>query len=203
MVRAGIGTEQVVAAAAELADTEGLQTLTLTRVAEMLAVRPPSLYAHVDGLDDLLRRVGARGATDLATMLGHAVEGRAGSDALRALATAYRDFARLHPGTYAALQRSEALAEDPDAQQAAQAVVRVALAALRDYNLEGDEAIHAVRLIRITLHGYASLEAAGGFAMNVALDETFERLLTMLDLSLRSWPAHMSRPSATSRGRRR
>lgn len=203
MVRAGIGTEQVVAAAADLADAEGFEAITLSRVAEMLGVRPPSLYAHLDGLDDLLRRIGARGATELATALSHAVEGRSGSDALRALATAYRDFARLHPGTYAALQRSEALAEDREAQQAAEAVVRVALAALRDYNLEGDEAIHAVRLIRITLHGYASLEAARGFAMSAPPDETFERLLAVLDLGLRSWLGPVSPPSAKARGRRR
>jgi AcrR family transcriptional regulator len=190
VARAGIDAAAVVTAAAALADAEGLEALTLARLARELGVRPPSLYAHVDGLDDVLRRLGAHGATELSASLARAIEGRSGLDALRALAIAYRDFARAHPGSYAALQRARDLAEDPEARAAGDAVVRVALAVLRGYGLEGDEAIHAVRLIRITLHGYTSLEAAGGFAMSLSTDETFERLIELLDLSFRdagSW----------------
>jgi AcrR family transcriptional regulator len=185
MARAGIDPATVVAAAADLADAEGLEAVTLTRLADELGVRPPSLYAHIGGLDDLRRRLGARGNTELAAALSHAIEGRSGPDAVRALAVAYRDYARAHPGTYAALQRSRDLADDNEARAAGDAVVRVALAALRGYPVEGDDAIHAVRLIRITLDGFVSLEAAGGFAMNLSADETFERLVALLDLGLR------------------
>lgn len=189
MARAGIDAAAVVTAAAELADADGLEAVTVTRLAEKLGVRPPSLYAHVGGLDDVRRRLGTRGNNELATALSHAVEGRSGADALRALAVAYRDYAREHPGTYAALQRSRDLADDDDARAAGDAVVRVALAALRAYGLEGAEAIHAVRLIRIVLHGFVTLEAAGGFAMALSADETFDRLLALLDLGLRERPA--------------
>jgi AcrR family transcriptional regulator len=185
MARVGIDTAAVVAAASDLADADGLEAVTLKELANTLGVRPPSLYAHIDGLDDVLTRLGARGATDLAAALSRAVEGRAGSDALVSLAVAYRDYARQHPGAYAALQRSRALAGNDEARAAGDAVVRVALAAIRDFELQGDEAIHAVRLIRIALHGFVALEAAGGFAMGLSLDETFERMVAMLDLGLR------------------
>jgi AcrR family transcriptional regulator len=184
MARVGLDTAAVVGAAVDLADREGLEAVTMTRLADLLAVRPPSLYAHIGGLDDVLSRLGTRGASDLATTLGHAIEGRSGPDALRALAAAYREFARQRPGSYAALQRSRKLAGDEEAQAAADAVVGVALAALRGYGLVGDDAIHAVRLTRIVLHGFISLEAVGGFAMELSPDETFERLLTLLDLGL-------------------
>jgi AcrR family transcriptional regulator len=186
MARAGTSAAAIVAAAAAIADSEGLEAITLTRVAATVGVRPPSLYAHVDGLDDLLRRIGAHGAAELASALGRAVEGRSGFDALQALAIAYCAFARDHPGTYAAAQRSRELAHDPDAQAAAEAAVRVVLAVLRGYDLAGDEAVHGVRLTRIALHGLVSLEAAGGFAIALSIDETFARLLAMLDLGLRS-----------------
>ena len=84
MPRAGLDVEAVVSAAAELADTDGLQAVTLAALAKRLAVRPPSLYAHVDGLEDLRRRIGARGARELAAALGTAAAGRAGRDALEA-----------------------------------------------------------------------------------------------------------------------
>jgi AcrR family transcriptional regulator len=185
MARAGVGPEAIVTEAARLADSEGLEAVSLRRLAEALGVRPPSLYAHVDGIEDVLRRLGRQGLSELAGALGRAVEGRSGSDALRALADAYRGFAQQHPGMYAAAQRSRELAQDADAQAAGEAVVRVALAALRDYELEGDEAVHGVRLVRVALHGFISLEAAGGFAMAQSIDDTYQRLITLLDLGLR------------------
>jgi hypothetical protein len=40
-------------------------------------------------------------------------------------------------------------------------------------------------LIRIALHGFVTLEAAGGFAMDLSADETFERLLALVVEGLR------------------
>jgi AcrR family transcriptional regulator len=184
MPRAGLDTAAVVAAAARLADEQGLDGVTLARLASELGVRPPSLYAHVDGLEDVRRRLGARGATELATAMSHAVEGRSGREALEALAHAYRAHAHEHPGTYEAAQRARELQGDEEAEVAAEAAVRVALAVLRAYGLGGDDAIHAVRIVRTALHGFVSLEAAGGFAMAQSIDETFERLVELLDLGL-------------------
>ncbi|MGI8712393.1 MAG: TetR family transcriptional regulator, partial [Solirubrobacteraceae bacterium] len=56
MPRAGLDAEAVVTAAARLADAEGLECLTLARLAQRLGVRSPSLYAHVDGLEELRAR---------------------------------------------------------------------------------------------------------------------------------------------------
>jgi AcrR family transcriptional regulator len=196
MARAGVGPDAIVAEAARIADANGLAAVTLTRLAESLRVKPPSLYAHVSGLDDVQRRLGARGLTQLAAELGRAIEGRAGTVALRALAAAYRDFARRHPGMYAATQRSRELADDEDAKAAGDAVVRVALAVLLEYDLDGDDAIHAVRIMRIALHGFVSLEAVGGFAMAQSFDETFERLVALLDFGLRAGLRADDLPSA-------
>jgi AcrR family transcriptional regulator len=183
MARAGLDTEAVVAAAATLADTEGLDAVTLARLAAGLGVRAPSLYAHVAGLPDLRRRLAVRGAGELAAALQAASVGRAGGDALAAAAAVYRTYAREHPGTYAAVQRGSELA-DPEAAAAAARVVDVVLAILRGYGLEGDDALHAARIVRAALHGFVSLEADEGFRIPLDLDETFGRLLAVLDAGL-------------------
>jgi AcrR family transcriptional regulator len=183
MPRAGLDEEAVVAAAEALADAEGLEALTLARLARQLGVRPPSLYVHIGGLDDLRARLGAHGARRLATALGAAAAGRARTDALTAVAAAYREYAREHPGTYAALQRPPDAA-DADATAAATAAVDVVRATLRGYGLEDDEAIHAARIVRAALHGFASLETAGGFGIPLDVDETFARLVAVLDAGL-------------------
>jgi AcrR family transcriptional regulator len=184
MPRAGLDTAAVVDRAARLADDEGLESVRLSRLAEVLGVRAPSLYAHVAGIEDLRRRLGARGAHELADELAHAATGRAGSDALLAVAHAYRAYAREHPGSYAAAQRARELQASEEAVAAARAVTDVVLAVLRGYDLHGDDAVHAARAIRVALHGFVSLEAEGGFAIKLSLDETFERLIATLDRGL-------------------
>lgn len=183
MPRAGLDSDAVVAAAAALADAERLEAVTLARLAAELGVRAPSLYAHVDGLPDLRRRLAARGARELGAALQAAAAGRAGGDALAAAAAAYRAYAREHPGTYAATQRGAEL-DDPEAAAAAAQVVDVVLAVLRGYGLEQDDAIHAARIVRAALHGFVSLEADDGFRIPLDLDETFARLLAVLDQGL-------------------
>jgi AcrR family transcriptional regulator len=184
--RAGLHSDAVVAAAARLADAEGLHALTLARLALQLGVRAPSLYAHVHGLDDLRRRLGARGARELGAALGEAAVGRARLDALRAMAHAYRAYAREHPGSYAAAQQACLLRDDPEAADAMAQATEVALNALRGYGISGEDAVHATRIVRVALHGFVTLEAAQGFGIELPLDETFERLIVALDRVLRA-----------------
>jgi AcrR family transcriptional regulator len=183
MPRAGLSTATVVQAAAELADEQGLQAVTLAQLARRLGVRSPSLYAHIGGLDDLLGRVAASGAEQLTADLQAAVAGRSGEQALRAFATTYRDYAREHPGSYAALQRGS-LAGAEQAREASGALLGVVLAVLRGYELEGERALHMARVLRSALHGFVQLEAQEGFAMPLALEDSFAELLGVLERGL-------------------
>ena len=65
-----------------LADADGLEAVTLARVAHALGVKPPSLYNHVDGRDGLVRAIALRGLGELTDALRRAATGRAGADAL-------------------------------------------------------------------------------------------------------------------------
>ena len=191
MPRAGLSTAAVVGAAAELADAEGLEALTLARLAGSVGVRTPSLYNHVASLDDVRRRVALVGLRELGDAMRDATVGRAGDDALTAMAHAYRAYAHAHPGRYAAMQRAPAAGDDELATPAARAV-DVLLAVLRGYGLEGDDAIHAARAVRSALHGFVALESGGGFGIPVALDESFDRMVAALARGL-------GEPRATSR----
>jgi AcrR family transcriptional regulator len=183
MPRAGLDADRVVAAAARIADADGLDAVSLAGLAAELGVRAPSLYAHVDGLADLRRRLALRGTRELGAVLQSAAAGRARGDALHAVAHAYRDYALEHPGTYAALQRAPAPG-DAEAEAAAAQVVEVVLAVLRGYGLDGDHAVHATRAVRAALHGFVALESGGGFGMPLDVDESFERLIAILDAGL-------------------
>jgi AcrR family transcriptional regulator len=183
MARAGLDPERVVRAAAELVDAEGLDALTLAAIAQRLGVRPPSLYAHVSGLADLRRRVATEAAHDLRDALAEAVLGRAAGEALHALANAYRTWALAHPGRYAAI--AHGVADDQAAAASATAVAEVVFAVMRGYGLEGEAAVHAVRAVRAAAHGFLALQQGGGFGMAVAVQDSWEQLVALLDRGLR------------------
>jgi AcrR family transcriptional regulator len=107
MARAGLTRERVVDLAVEVVDdggVRGFDDLTLAAVAGRAGVAVPSLYKHVGSLEDLRCGIALRCVSELREVLVTAALGRAGSDALRSLARAYRSFAQQHPGRYLATQ---------------------------------------------------------------------------------------------------
>lgn len=188
MARRGLSAGTVTRLAAELADDEGLERLTVTALAARAGVRPPSLYAHVGGTDDLRRRVGLLALEELADRAAAALAGRSGRDALVALGDVYRDYAREHPGRYAAARTP--LDAATAAASAGPRLAELQRAVLRGYDLTGDDQTHAVRLLGSVYHGFTSLEAAGGFdhsAPDAAV--SWARILDALDRLLRGWSA--------------
>src|SRR5205814_2140053 len=104
--RAGLNAERVAAEAAAVADEVGLDRLTLAAVAQRLGVSLPSLYKHVRGLDGLRRDLSVLSVRELTGVLSAAAVGRSGRDGLVAIAAAYREYARAHPGRAAATVRA-------------------------------------------------------------------------------------------------
>lgn len=191
MPRRGLDSGQVVDAAVAIADRDGVDAVTLARVADSLGVRPPSLYHHVSGHDGLLRAIALRALGELTASLQAAALGRAGAEALRATAHAYRDYAHAHPGAYAVTLRAS-LPGDAEHEQAGAAAVQVIAAILRAWHLEDEEMLHAVRVIRSALHGFVSLEATGGFGLPLDRDRSFERLIETLAAGLPGARSHGS-----------
>jgi AcrR family transcriptional regulator len=183
-MRERLDRQTVVREAAALADRHGFAALSLSELAARLRIKTPSLYNHVAGLDDLKRELQIEAARELRARFLEACAGRSGEAAVRALGEAYRRFARERPGLYPALTVAPDK-HDRDAQAAAAGVVDVIATVLSAWGLAGDDAIHAVRVLRAGLHGFVSIELAGGFGLPVDVDETFARLLDTLVRGLR------------------
>lgn len=176
MPRAGLDRAAVLRAATAIADAQGLHGLTLARLAKELEVKTPSLYNHVESLGALRRELALAGMREANLRMTRAAVGLARVDALVALGRAYRAFAADHPGLYAASLQA-APPEDEALTQAGDEIVATVLAVLAGYGLEGDDALHATRGLRAIIHGFVSLEAAGGFGLALDCGESLDRLL--------------------------
>jgi AcrR family transcriptional regulator len=177
--RHGLDTARVVEEAAAIADADGLDEVTLARVAAALDVRAPSLYNHVDGRGGLLRLLALQSINELADVLRDAAVGRSRAEALVAIAGAYRAYAYEHPGRYKATVWAPAPGDD-ELEAAGRRAVGVIVAVLAGWGFEGDAALHRVRVIRSGLHGFIAIEAEGGFGLPLDLDESFDLLVATL-----------------------
>ncbi|MEU1301607.1 TetR/AcrR family transcriptional regulator [Streptomyces shenzhenensis] len=185
MPRAGLDPASVTEAAATLVDEIGFAQLSMGLVAERLGVRTPSLYKHVTSQADLAHRIAVLAATELGDAIRDATQGRAGGDALAAAAQAMRTYVREHPGRYAALNSARPDGpDDPFVPASARALDSLS-AVLRGYHLDPAQEIHALRMLRSTLHGFATLEVTGGFQHDTDVDDSFTWMITFIDRGLR------------------
>ncbi|MFC4767810.1 TetR/AcrR family transcriptional regulator [Effusibacillus consociatus] len=174
--RMGLEMNTILKAATEIADTHGIDEVTLASLAKKLKIRSPSLYNHVDGLQGLRKKLAIHGLEQLHNVLTRAAIGRSGDDAVRALGEEYVAFVRAHPGLYEATLRAPD-PRDPDIQRAGSKIVDLAVRVLNAYGLENEAALHATRGLRSILHGFASLEQIGGFGLPLNLDVSFRLLI--------------------------
>lgn len=199
MPRAGLSPEIVVAEAGRILDSDSTTPLTLAALAERLGVKIPSLYKHVAGLPALQRSLTVRAKRSLGDVMLEAAAGRSGSDALASVANAYRGWAREHPGQYP-LTEIAGDATDAENVAASRRVLDLLLAILRSYDLDGDDALDAIRFVRATLHGFVSLETGGGFGMPLDIDRSFARLVAATTAALAGWRSPPAVPPASSAG---
>ncbi len=178
--KVGIRVDDVVAAAATVADEEGLEAVTLARVAAVLGVRSPSLYAHVDGVAGLRRALALHTARQLGEAMAEAVGTHEGFDALQALAHAYRRFAVEHPGSYATILTTPSPEVDEEVYATFADALAVVVGALDGLGVDPAETIPVIRGFRSALHGFVSLEASGGFGIPGDIDASFELLVELL-----------------------
>ena len=177
--RRPLDADRVIAAASKIADTEGLDKLTLTRVADTLGVRQPALYRHVEGYDDLLRSLSLRGREILAQRLADAAVGLSGDDAVAAVGHAWRKMVRDHPGIYAATDRYPC-AGDTELEGAVERVLSVLGQVLRGYDLTDEDRVHAARTLRSAFHGFSHLESGDGHPLPHDPEDTFDHMVQLL-----------------------
>ena len=203
MPRAGLAPASVTEAGAMLVDEIGFAQLSMGLVAERLGVKTPSLYKHVTSQADLAHRIAILAATELGDAIRDATQGRAGGDALAAAAHAMRTYVREHPGRYEAVNSARPEGPDDPFIRASDRALGSLSAVLRGYHLDPAQEIHALRMLRSMLHGFSTLEVAGGFQIDTDIDDSFTWMITFIDQGLQATTTtrtRSARPADTQRG---
>jgi len=100
MPRQGLNKEAVTAAAIRLIEEKGISNFSLNELAKSLNIKPASLYSHIQNIDALLTDIGIIAIRRMVSSEKEAIKGKSGDEALFALASAYRKFAKEHYQLY-------------------------------------------------------------------------------------------------------
>jgi len=176
--RSRLNRASVVDMAAVIADAEGIDAVTLSRIASDAGVKQPALYRHVTGIEELWTLLSLRAREQLVQVLTHAIADTTRQEAVTAVARAWRTFVQQHPGLYTATDRVPSIG-DADVEHSLAEVVTALTAALDGYNLTSAQRAHSARTLRSALHGFCVLEKDNGHPEPYALDNSLQQLVEL------------------------
>jgi hypothetical protein len=96
-----------------------------------------------------------------------------------------RGYVKAHPGRYAAGNAVRPGGPEDPLTPAIERMLRSMSAVLRGYDLDPAQEVHALRMLRSTLHGFAVLEVEGGFRFDTDVEDSFTWLVDFVDQGLR------------------
>lgn len=151
----------VIGTACEIADEKGLNNVSLKAVAEKLGIKTPSLYNHIESLEELLREAAHKGMREMNAELLKSAVGKSGASAMREIALGYQRYMLWHPGVYETIQWAVWNGNEQTAAIFAEYtdMLRAVIASLGFEEQATDELI---RLFAGFLHGYNTMRL--GFA---------------------------------------
>jgi AcrR family transcriptional regulator len=165
-------TDAIVAAGRAILDADGLNGLTMARVAAAVGVRAPSLYKRVASRGELIRLIANGIAGELTLVLETAAASGDPATDLRAIAGAFRAWALADPEAYHLLfdrlPDGERIDSEVNARSAAPLLRTAAALAGPGHTLE------AARTMVAWATGFIDMELAGAFRLGGNVDEAFD-----------------------------
>jgi AcrR family transcriptional regulator len=170
--------EQIIETAVQLIETEGVEQLTLTRLAAALGIKAPSLYRHLANKDALIQAVVGRTYQQLFAAYESAQAQAAGDAAsqLQAILHAHRAFAHAHPQTYLLAFTTTLPQQQADANALEQGALPIQ--ALMSQLSGPADSLPALRGALALAHGFVMLELKGQLRRGGNLTAAFEAAVT-------------------------
>lgn len=179
MPRIKIDKDTIIIEAAHMANETGIENLSLKTLAARLGVKSPSLYNHVDGLDDLKRQVMLYGWKEMEDRMIQAVIGVTGYDAVRAMCHAFHKYATENQGVFSAMLWFNQF-EDEQTLETASRMTSIFFKITDSLNISQENCCHLVRMFRGFLEGFALLENHRAFGNAQPIEESFHLAVDIL-----------------------
>lgn len=153
----------IIQAASDIADEKGLNNLSLKIVAEKLNIKTPSLYNHIDCLDDLLRAVAHNGMWQMNERMKQAAIGTIGAAAIKAVSVEYLNYMLEHPGVYETIQWATWHGTDETAA-IFDDYLSLLITLIKSCNFNQAKTNEILNMLTGIIHGYTTLQLRYAFS---------------------------------------
>ena len=173
-----VSAEALVGAVRAIAESDGLDAVTMSTVAAAVGVRAPSLYKRAANRHELLRLAAEDAAAELAAEVA-AMTARLGDprEVLAGTARALRALAARSPNVTTLLFCAPAPQAGPSPEAVAPLMADL-LGTVRE--IAPDDPLSAARTLTAWAYGFCTMEQNGGFRQGGDVDAAFERGLEIV-----------------------
>jgi AcrR family transcriptional regulator len=151
---------KILDAARELFTTEGYDSVTMRRIAEVIEYSPTTIYLHFEDKDDLVRALCLADFAQLLAAMQHAPAPDDPVEAIRQLGRAYVAFALRRPNQYRFMFMTpvakDEISEDSPGQQSFAYLLQAVERAVAAGRFRPIDPVHAAQILWMSVHGPAS-----------------------------------------------
>ncbi len=177
--------EDVINAAINCVEKEGISALGVNRVARELKIKPPAIYKHIDGNASLRKAVAVASWRKFFTYYKEeTIEATEFRTFLKIGGHTTRNFARLHTGLYEVMMQVRLQPDDSEALLVIQEALSLFKKGLNKNKLQDNQLVDIVRMVNAAVYGYITLEQAGLLTLSRSTDDSFEVMLEALSVAI-------------------
>jgi hypothetical protein len=140
---------------------------------------------EIGTIPEMRRFLAVKGYRELHQRIEREIDGKSGSDALRAMAYAMRNYALERPGLSAATFR-DPVVDSREWHEAGSKLAQTVSGVFARCGLEGDQAQHALRMLRSLTRGFVIHEMAASYLESLEYERSYE---FAIDVFIRGFPA--------------
>jgi hypothetical protein len=141
--------------------------------ADLTAEMERHISEKIATIPEMRRILAVKGYNELREALERAIAGNTGADALRAMMLAMRRYALDRPGMSAATFRTPET-DSPEWRAASMELGSVVLGVFGQLGVRGEQAQHALRILRSIVRGFVLHEMASSFLEPLGHDQSYE-----------------------------
>jgi hypothetical protein len=131
-----------------------------------------AFFGKVDTIPQMKQALAIAGYQGLRRQIEKAIEGKTGSDAVRAMALAMRSFALGSPGLAVASFRDPEV-DNPEYQKAAGELAQTVLRVFSDVGITDESAKHAIRILKSLVRGFVLGEMSAPVARPMEYQKSY------------------------------
>ncbi len=185
MPKNNISEELIIETSAHISNEIGLDNLSLKIVAEELNIKPPSLYNHISGLDNIKEKLMIYGWKQIENKMIDSAVGVAGYEALKNMCYAFYDYATNNKGVFAAMLWYNKY-ETQENNNSTVRLFELLFKVMKALDISEDNINHSIRTLRGFLEGFSLLVNNNAFGNPISIKESFDLSLEIIMNGIKS-----------------